>query len=124
MADKCYTSLARAGGNFSRMWWCAGGTDLGRVLQRDLNVILEQELVADKPPLYEPVRFKSVPISEYLQDFIKENPRSHTRIRLNRLLLEAAYPKELASQIAKASSENVPAVVQKDQRVIEAYLGA
>jgi len=28
MADKCYTSLARAGGNFSRMWWCYGATDL------------------------------------------------------------------------------------------------
>ncbi|MFC1717786.1 DUF5060 domain-containing protein [Candidatus Poribacteria bacterium] len=28
LADKWYTSLARAGGNFARMWWCAGGTDL------------------------------------------------------------------------------------------------
>ncbi len=47
-------------------------------------------------PLYSPERFKNVPLSEYLQDFIKENPQSHTRIRLNRLLLEAAYPKEIA----------------------------
>ena len=49
-------------------------------------------------PLYEPERFKQVPLSEYLTDFIKENPQSHTRIRLNRLLLEAAYPKEIAGQ--------------------------
>jgi thioredoxin-like negative regulator of GroEL len=50
-------------------------------------------------PLYEPDRFKQVQISEYLQDFIKENPQSHTRIRLNRLLLEAAYPKEIAKTL-------------------------
>lgn len=47
-------------------------------------------------PLYEPARFQHVKISDYLQDFIKENPQSHSRIRLNRLLLEAAYPKEIA----------------------------
>ena len=46
-------------------------------------------------PLYNPERFNHVQISEYLQDFIKENPKSHTRVRLNRLLLEAAYPKEI-----------------------------
>ncbi|MGQ9635190.1 MAG: DUF5060 domain-containing protein [Bryobacteraceae bacterium] len=27
-ADKWYTSLARAGGNFARMWWCIAPTDL------------------------------------------------------------------------------------------------
>jgi len=47
-------------------------------------------------PLYQPERFKGVALSEYLADFIRENPQSHTRIRLNRLLLEAAYPKEIA----------------------------
>jgi thioredoxin-like negative regulator of GroEL len=48
------------------------------------------------PSLYQPERFQQVQISEYLQDFIKQNPQSHTRVRLNRLLLEAAYPAELA----------------------------
>jgi thioredoxin-like negative regulator of GroEL len=59
---------------------------------------LEKELadLSKLGPLYEPERFKQVQISEYLQDFIKENSQSHTRIRLNRLLLEAAYPRELA----------------------------
>ncbi len=28
LADKWYTSFARVGGNFARLWWCAGGTDL------------------------------------------------------------------------------------------------
>jgi hypothetical protein len=45
--------------------------------------------------LYDAERFKNVEVSPYLQVFIKENPRSHTRVRLNRLLLEAAYPKEI-----------------------------
>jgi tetratricopeptide (TPR) repeat protein len=51
------------------------------------------------PPLYDAERFKQVQISEYLQDFIKQNPQSHTRVRLNRLLLEAAYPKEIAKSL-------------------------
>jgi tetratricopeptide (TPR) repeat protein len=46
--------------------------------------------------LFETNRFKDVKISEYVQAFIKENPQSFTRIRLNRLLLEEAYPKEIA----------------------------
>ena len=50
-------------------------------------------------PLYDPERFKQIAISEYLEDFIKENPQSHTRVRLNRLLLEAAYPKEIAKSL-------------------------
>jgi Domain of unknown function (DUF5060) len=28
LADKWYGSLAREGGNFARMWWCSGGTDV------------------------------------------------------------------------------------------------
>ena len=51
------------------------------------------------PPLYEPERFKDVKLSEYLQDFIKENPQLHTRVRLNRLLLEEAYPNEIAKSL-------------------------
>jgi len=84
----------------------SGGTDreLRRRLVEDLNRILDQELAAKEAggikaqiePLYSPERFKSVQTSEYLQDFIKQNPQSYTRVRLNRLLLEAAYPTELA----------------------------
>jgi tetratricopeptide (TPR) repeat protein len=59
-------------------------------LCRDLNELL------DGGPLYNPERFQNVHLSEYLQDFVQQNPQSHSRIRLNRLLLEAAYPGELA----------------------------
>jgi tetratricopeptide (TPR) repeat protein len=55
---------------------------------------LEKEIadLSRREPLYTPERFKNVEISDYLADFIKQNPQSFTRIRLNRLLLEAAYP--------------------------------
>jgi tetratricopeptide (TPR) repeat protein len=38
-----------------------------------------------------------VPVSPYLKVFIREVPQSFTRIRLNRLLLEAAFPDEIAA---------------------------
>ncbi len=77
---------------------------LRRKLCEDLNQILERELDAKTysqtvEPLYTPERFKGVAISDYLQDFIKQNPQSSTRIRLNRELLEAAYPKAIAKSI-------------------------
>src|SRR5205085_6486749 len=57
-------------------------------LAKDLNVLIEQ-------PLYEANRFAQVNLSDYVKSFIAQNPRSDTRIRLNRLLLEAAYPGEI-----------------------------
>ncbi len=50
-------------------------------------------------PFYTPERFKEVRLSEYLTDFIAQNPQSHTRVRLNRLLLEAAYPEYIAKSL-------------------------
>ena len=55
--------------------------------------------LAAVPSLYEPARFASARVSDSLADFIKENPQGDTRIRLNRLLLEAAYPRELAKSL-------------------------
>ena len=48
-------------------------------------------------PLYDPKRFAQVPLSDYVKAFIAQNPQSDARIRLNRLLLEAAYPDQIAS---------------------------
>ena len=59
----------------------------------------EIALLAASGPLYEPERFSQVALSPYVADFIKENPQGDTRIRLNRLLLEAAYPQELARSL-------------------------
>jgi len=59
---------------------------------------LEKEIaeIEKYQPFYSAKRFQHVQLSEYLQDFIRENPQSHSRVRLNRLLLEEAYPKEIA----------------------------
>src|SRR5205085_6389487 len=57
---------------------------LRRCLAHDLNRVLERQIPPDS--------FKNLTLSDYLADFVRENPQGHTRIRLNRLLLEAAYP--------------------------------
>jgi tetratricopeptide (TPR) repeat protein len=64
----------------------------------------QQELAAEiagikVDPLYTPQRFANVKISDYLQKFIAQDPEGDTRIRLNRLLLEAAYPGEIAKSL-------------------------
>jgi tetratricopeptide (TPR) repeat protein len=75
-------------------------------------------------PLYQPERFKAVQLSEYLQDFIKENPQGHTRVRLNRLLLEAAYPKEIAKSLGGVypDREIYIATPEDSQRCFNEYM--
>jgi len=68
-------------------------TRLRAGLAADLNRLLEAG------PIYDTNRFARVKISDYLQQFIAQNPQSDTRIRLNRLLLESAYPDEMAKSI-------------------------
>jgi tetratricopeptide (TPR) repeat protein len=74
--------------------------------------------------LYEPERFKQVQLSEYLTDFIKENPQSWTRIRLNRLLLEAAYPKEIARSLGGVYPDREMYIATPDdsQRCFQEYM--
>ena len=104
-------------------------SDLNRILERELKVIRQLRGLADDrlaaeagnrgvewtnriqqldrqlkdlsrtEPLYTPEKFKNVVLSDYLRGFLSENPQSHTRIRLNRLLLEAAYPQEIATSL-------------------------
>jgi len=69
----------------------AADTRLSAALAKDLNLII------DGPSIWEPSRFTGVTISPYLTKFISENPLGHTRVRLNRLLLEAAYPEIVPS---------------------------
>jgi tetratricopeptide (TPR) repeat protein len=87
---------------------------------------LEKEIaqLTKSGTLYDPERFKQVELSEYLQDFIKENPKSHTRVRLNRLLLEAAYPKEIARSLGGVypDREIYSATPEDSQRCFQEYL--
>ncbi|MEY2429983.1 MAG: hypothetical protein QOJ40_2868, partial [Verrucomicrobiota bacterium] len=76
-----------------------GGNSSAKKQQRQQELEKEIAALSSIGPLYEPERFKEVVISDYLKDFIKENPRSHTRVRLNRLLLEAAYPQQIAASL-------------------------
>jgi len=74
-----------------------------RTLAKELNQILEKELAGAGPdkrePLYTPERFKDLKLSDTTLAFVKQNPQSHTRIRLNRLLLEEAYPGKIAKSM-------------------------
>ena len=76
------------------------GTDeggLARSLATDLNRLMEQDAEnskrqADGELLFTSARFQRVNLSEYLKDFTQQAPRGDSRVRLDRLLLEAAYP--------------------------------
>lgn len=62
-------------------------------LAKDLNQLLEGTSI------YDATRFAGVALSQHVKWFVEENPQGHTRVRLNRLLLEAAYPKEIAKSL-------------------------
>jgi hypothetical protein len=62
---------------------------LRRSLAADLNRLVERE------DFYAPDRWAHVQMPEYVCAFIKQDPQGNARIRLNRLLLEAAYPDEI-----------------------------
>lgn len=68
-------------------------------LAKDLNAYLEDESQQRGLRLYSADRFQNVELSEHLQRFVAQNPKGHTLIRLNRLLLEEAYPDEIARSL-------------------------
>jgi hypothetical protein len=70
-----------------------------RARQKQTEVTNQIAELSKRSPLYEPQRWRNIPISDYISEFLKENPQSFTRIRLDRLLLEAAYPKEIAPSL-------------------------
>jgi fucose permease len=79
---------------------------LQTALLSDLNRILRQELNQDKtklkpeelkPALYDAPRFSGVTLSATTEALLQENPqKDNARIRLNRLLLQDAFPGEIA----------------------------
>ncbi len=68
----------------------AANGDAG-ALAKGLNQILEA------PSLYSAERFVGVKLSDHVLRFAQQAPKGHTRIRLNRLLLEEAYPGLIAA---------------------------
>lgn len=63
---------------------------------RQAELAKEIEELSKIPAFYTPERFKDVKLSDYVTEFIKQDPQSHTRVRLNRLLLEETYPTSIA----------------------------
>lgn len=76
------------------------------VLLRALIVELNQLLRSNN--LYEEQRFRHVPLTQETQELIKQNPQGLDLIRLNRLLLEEAYPYEIAKSGIGGLSEEGP----------------
>ena len=69
---------------------------LRAALHRDLNGILRQELskADNKPAFYDAQRFKEVALSAKTQQLLAQNPDAdNARLRLNRMLLQDAFPK-------------------------------
>jgi tetratricopeptide (TPR) repeat protein len=93
-------------------------TRLRAGLAADLNRLLETG------PIYDTNRFARVKISDYLQQFIAQNPQSDTRIRLNRLLLEAAYPDEIVKSLGGVYPDReiyIPSL-EDSQRCFQQYM--
>jgi fucose permease len=70
-------------------------------LARDLEEIVTQDLrnaKEKKPSLYDEARFSGVRLQERTRQLLAQNPTGIDRCRLNRMLLEDAYPKELPFQ--------------------------
>ena len=94
-------------------------------LRKKQSELATQIAELSKPgPLYTPERFSQVQLSEYITDFIQQNPQSWTRVRLNRLLLEAAYPKEIAKSIGGVypDREIYTATPEDSQRCFQEYM--
>jgi hypothetical protein len=75
----------------------SGSRASARVLEKYNRLDEEIDSLTKTEPLYRPARFQGITLSPALGKFLDQNPESHTRIRLNRLLLEAAYPAEIAA---------------------------
>ena len=92
--------------------------NLRTALTGDLNRLLEAG------PVYDANRFARVKLSDYLQQFITQNPQSDTRIRLNRLLLESAYPDNIEKSLGGVYPDREIYIpnVEDSQRCFQQYM--
>lgn len=82
-----------------------GASDPSPKLQKALLAELNRLLQAG--PLYEAQVFADIELSEDTQTLIAQNPKSgEALVRLNRFLLAAAYPYELAAPIAQQDAKH------------------
>ena len=102
----------------------ADGSTSDRLRKKQEQLRSEIAELSKTGSLYDPERFKPVQLSEYVTDFIKEDPQSWTRIRLNRILLEEAYPKEIARSLGGVypDREIYSATPDDSQRCFQEYM--
>lgn len=55
-------------------------------------LVAELNQIIQKPTLYDEKRFAGVALSDNVKALIEQNPKGEDRVRLNRMLLEEAYP--------------------------------
>jgi ABC-type branched-subunit amino acid transport system permease subunit len=72
----------------------AASAEFEVMLTRDLNRLIHG------PMLYDEAAFAGVPLSESTRALIERRPRAETLLRLNRLLLQEAFPAELGRKRA------------------------
>ncbi|MDE0468092.1 MAG: hypothetical protein OYL97_13645 [Candidatus Poribacteria bacterium] len=81
-----------------------GASDPSPKLQKVLLAELNRLLQAG--PLYDPELFADIEFNKQMQTLIAQNPKSREAlVRLNRFLLAAAYPYELAAPIAQQDAK-------------------
>lgn len=83
-----------------------GTTPLAEADQRRL--VDELNGLLRGPSLYDEQRFAQVRLTDEAQKFIKLNPQGDNLIRLNRMLLEEAYPAEIAKNTKYSWNVNIP----------------
>lgn len=68
--------------------------DPGKTLVKDLNQVIAG------PSIYDPARFQGIALRAETEQLLKQNPHGQQLARLNKLLLEDAYPAELAKSVS------------------------
>ena len=79
---------------------------LQTVLVLDLNRLIRGDSI------YDPQRFAPVTLSAAAQTLLQQHPQDEALVRLNRLLLEDAYPTEILKNQELRDRVNVPSIVE------------
>ena len=95
-------------------------------LQR--NLVDELNRLLKGPSLFEEGRFSQVPLAEETRKLMAQNPQGDDLVRLNRMLLEDAYPREIAKGSINRYSWNVSipffkATADPDPATSVSYIG-
>ncbi len=75
------------------------------------------------PPIYDQERFQGVNLRPETRELLAQKPEGNKVARLNRLLLEDAYPKILASHSLGAGAQKLSFLPSSARRVLEKVLG-